>query len=190
MSARNRTTYGIGHNQGPSLLAGSWSGQCWKRARRQVWDNPPIEVIRSRKRRAEELGLSYKQYAGILLDKGVRTEAMVFALTEMPARPSVLAHVSAKLKTLRRCTGLAASAGPPGLIEDVDNRAGGVFADWAAYPITEIPSTKALLQPVLDMLGRQVLQPSATVMVGDGNRAWQIGQSARLARVFPAAAYF
>jgi hypothetical protein len=79
---------GIGHNQGPPLnLSGSWAGYCWVRARREVWDNPPIEVVRRRLRRANELGLSYRQYTGIQLDKGVRTEALVFDLSSL-GRPA------------------------------------------------------------------------------------------------------
>lgn len=79
---------GIGHNQGPPLnLSGSWAGYCWVCARREVWDNPPIEVVRRRLRRANELSLSYRQYTGIQLDKGVRTEALVFDLSSL-GRPA------------------------------------------------------------------------------------------------------
>ena len=119
-------TPAIGHNQGPPLnLSGSWSGYCWSRARREAWDNPPIEVVRRRLRRADELGLTYRQYAAVLLNTGVRSEALVFDLSAIaqtrprsrPLAPSplvpsldeIIERMAAKLRTLRNCKVLAAA---------------------------------------------------------------------------------
>lgn len=166
--------------------------------------HPPIEVIRSRKRRAGELGLTYRQYAAILMDKGTRTEALVLDVTEMPPpsrRPPIdgMAH---KLKTLKNCKVLAATAGRPDVINALSDRTDGLIADWTRYPRPprtprrtewtgfESSRAEALLRPILAMLDRHRVTPSAAIMVGDGNRAETIHHSARLARVFPAAHYF
>ena len=60
---------GVGHNQGPRLYTG-WQLYCWRRAHEAVWKNPPIEVVRLRLRRAKALGMSYREYASIVLDTG------------------------------------------------------------------------------------------------------------------------
>ena len=196
---------GIGHNQGPPLIgAGSWAGYCWRRARREVWDNPPVEVIRRRKRRAEELGLSYAQYAPILLDKGVRTEALVFDLSGLseraPAAP--LERMAAKLRTLRHCTVFAATTEAAHMFDGLNARTGGIIADCARFPRPPAGRRRdpwarpprlaldAFLQPVLGMLARHAVAPAAAVMIGDGVGAERIAESARLARVFGAADYF
>lgn len=219
----------IGHNQGPPLnLSGSWAGYCWSRARREAWDNPPIEVVRRRLRRAEELGLTYRQYAGIMLDRGVRTEALVFDLTQLetapgrrqsPQSPEMLERAAAKLRTLRNCKIFAAAEAAGSVLEELNRRAGGVIADCAVYPgagagagagagpgagagsvpaagrvrgqaFGPLPGLETVLQPVLDMLARHLVAPSAAVMIGDGRHARRIAQTARLARVFPGAVYF
>jgi len=200
MTSAPSETIGIGHNQGPALHAGSWTGYCWNKARREVWGNPPVEVIRMRKRRADELGLSYRQYASILLDRGVRTEALVFDLTALPANAPTapLDGMAAKLRTLRNCKIFAAIDGTDALVRDLNARAGNIIADWTSYPPQRTAPRTAqrggravtLLQPVLDMLARHLVAPSAAVMIADGMRAGRIAQTARLARVFPALAYF
>jgi hypothetical protein len=209
---------GIGHNQGPPLnLSGSWTGYCWVRARREVWDNPPIEVVRRRLRRANELGLSYRQYTGILLDKGVRTEALVFDLSSLgrpapqpmtfsapraafaptpaPSVDEVIERMAGKIKALRHCKILAAAEEAGALLDELNRRAGNVIADCAYYPNHVrtpgmIPAIETVLQPVLDLLARHVVAPPAAVMIGDGWRARRIAETARLALVFPHAAYF
>jgi hypothetical protein len=160
---------GIGHNQGPPLnLSGSWVGYCWVRARREVWDNPPIEVVRRRLRRAGELGLSYRQYTGIQLDKGVRTEALVFDLSSLgrpaprpmtlsaphlyapraafaptpaPSIDEVIERMAGKIKALRNCKILAAAEEAGALLDELNRRAGNVIGDCAYYPNRDFETT-------------------------------------------------
>lgn len=62
---------GIGHNSGQVLDAGqSWRKHAWTKARKDLMPTLPIEVIRLRVRRAAELGLPYKTYAGIRASTG------------------------------------------------------------------------------------------------------------------------
>ena len=69
---------GIGHNGGPPVTewaledkpANDWSYYCWRRAHARAWKTPPREIALRRLRRAEELGMTYREYMAIFLDTG------------------------------------------------------------------------------------------------------------------------
>ena len=62
---------GVGHNSGQIIEAGhSWRKHVWTKARAQLLPKLPIEAIRLRVKRAQELGLPYKTYAGIRASTG------------------------------------------------------------------------------------------------------------------------
>lgn len=62
---------GIGHNSGRVSEAGkSWRKYVWTNARKDLMPTLPIEVVRLRVRRAKELGLPYRTYAGIRASTG------------------------------------------------------------------------------------------------------------------------
>lgn len=62
---------GIGHNSGRSNAPGqSWRKHVWTQARKDLMPTLPIEVVRIRVRRAAQLGLPYKTYAGIRASSG------------------------------------------------------------------------------------------------------------------------
>lgn len=64
----------IGHNGGPPLDedpgAESWRLFCWKRAKKRVWRTPPPEIALRRLARAEELGMTYREYTLEILERG------------------------------------------------------------------------------------------------------------------------
>jgi len=65
----------IGHNGGPPLEeevdpAASWRGYCWRRAHKRAWKTPPREIALRRLARAEELGMSYHEYALEIMERG------------------------------------------------------------------------------------------------------------------------
>ena len=62
----------VGHNGGPPLEdeGSAWRGWVWKRAHRKAWKTPPREVALRRLARAEELGLTYKEYTLEILERG------------------------------------------------------------------------------------------------------------------------
>jgi hypothetical protein len=63
--------FGIGHNQGPPLdPERSWRLYCWKKAHARAWKVPPREIALARLRRAQALGMSYRDYTAHLLDTG------------------------------------------------------------------------------------------------------------------------
>ena len=64
-------TAGIGHNSGRVIEPGhSWRKHVWTRARRDLMPTLPVEVVRLRVKRAAQLGLPYKTYAGIRASSG------------------------------------------------------------------------------------------------------------------------
>ncbi len=76
MSPGNSNLYfvspGIGHNRGPRLDPGAdWRRFCWKKAHAQAWKAPSREIVLARLARARELGMTYREYTAILLDRGV-----------------------------------------------------------------------------------------------------------------------
>lgn len=71
----------IGHNGGPALTAQGrgWATHCWGQARRALLPHLPVEVVRLRVRRAAELGLDYKTYAGVRATTGRDLVAFLFS---------------------------------------------------------------------------------------------------------------
>ena len=63
---------GLGHNRGPPLDPGAgWRAYCWRKAHAQAWKTPPREIALARLARAEAIGMTYRQYTAVLLDRGV-----------------------------------------------------------------------------------------------------------------------
>ena len=69
----------IGHNGGPPLVEeemlidqpdGGWKLHRWRGAHRKAWKTPPREIALRRLERAEELGMSYKDYTLEILERG------------------------------------------------------------------------------------------------------------------------
>ncbi len=66
----------IGHNGGPPLEpeedlgARSFRSWCWRRAHRRAWKTPPREIALARLARAEALGMTYKEYALEIMERG------------------------------------------------------------------------------------------------------------------------
>jgi hypothetical protein len=63
---------GVGHNRGPPLDPGAdWRRFCWKKAHARAWKTPPREIALARLARAQSLGMTYREYTAVLLDRGV-----------------------------------------------------------------------------------------------------------------------
>ena len=68
----------IGHNGGPQAGTG-WQLHCWKRARAALLPALPLEVLRLRVRRAQDLGLDYRTYASVRAATGHDVVAFLFS---------------------------------------------------------------------------------------------------------------
>ena len=74
------------------MMGLAWRSHCWRAARAQLLPILPIEVVRLRVRRAAELGLPYKTYAGIRASTGHDLVAFLFssnALHILPRQPDL-----------------------------------------------------------------------------------------------------
>ncbi len=186
----------IGHNLGPPLDAGfAWRVHCWRRAKREIAPRPPIEVVRRRVRRAQQLGLDYPQYASILLGSGRDVRAFLITAEAIGMRVMREIRLDAararKLEALVDCDRLLLA--PAG--EDAAACAAALAAVGgrvaAAGPGPTPPAIlrdgAAALRFVLDPLK---LPGDAVVMIGATaeERAW--ADAARLAKFLPAESYF
>ena len=67
----------FGHNGGPPLEpdppedpGGTWRLFCWRKAHKAAWKTPPREIALRRLARAEELGMTYRDYTLEILERG------------------------------------------------------------------------------------------------------------------------
>ncbi|WP_428663782.1 hypothetical protein [Reyranella sp.] len=71
---------GIGHNNGPTFDM-SWGAWVWRRAAAKAWKTPSPEVAKMRIRRAERLGITYKELTATLMNTGANLGAAVMPLS-------------------------------------------------------------------------------------------------------------
>jgi len=170
---------GIGHNGGPPLEV-TWSAWLWRRAHAAAWKTPPREVAMLRIRRAERLGLSYRDYTAVLMDRGVHMEAIVFAPGCFdPARPAV--EVREKLAALGDCRVLVCLAKPGPIDLAVRERA------EAVAPVVE---PKALPAAIADFMRQIKRSPALGFMVGSEIWHERAAEEAGLSLFKPARDYF
>lgn len=105
---------GIGHNGGPEMTGISWRTHCWKSARESLLPTLPIEVVRLRVRRSQELGLDYKTYAGIRATTGRDLVAFLFSSNALGLHRgrSVSAQVEDRLAEIRQAGKIGLSVAP------------------------------------------------------------------------------
>ena len=67
----------LGHNGGPPLeddpeevAATAWRRYTWRKAHKKAWKTPPREIALRRLARAEELGMTYKDYTLEIMERG------------------------------------------------------------------------------------------------------------------------
>lgn len=71
---------GIGHNNGPTFDM-SWEAWVWRRAAAKAWKTPKPEVAMMRLKRAERLGITYRELTSVIMDSGVHLSAAVMPLS-------------------------------------------------------------------------------------------------------------
>lgn len=178
---------GIGHNGGPELTGVAWRRHCWQAARTRLMPVLPIEVVRLRVRRAAELGLDYKTYAGVRASTGHDVIAFLFSDNAWRLAPGarIPAPEAARLADLTGRVvrlGLAADPGAlltanPALLE----AAGAAPRPWARFG--------AVSADLRAMLGR--LPGDQVVLIGSDapwERDWLA--AGKLAAMVPAERFF
>lgn len=179
---------GMGHNGGPSLDAGaSWRRQCWSRARSALLPTLPVEVVRLRVRRAKELGLDYRTYAGVRAATGHDVVAFLFSSNAL--RVSVLQPAMPRARAVKladvQCGRLALAAAPltPGMVEAANPVLDGVWP--APYALAGFGEMRDRLRVALGKV------PSdQVILVGDQALERDWCAAGRLAGYLPAERYF
>lgn len=179
----------IGHNGGPTMEGGtSWRAHCWRAARERLLPVLPIEVVRLRVKRAAELGLDYKTYAGVRATTGRDLVAFLFssnALGLIAPGPGLTSERAERLARIIGC-GRITLANPP-LSPD--------YVAALAPMMDAVHAAPALLAPdreVRARLGAALagLPPDAVLLVAANEleRGWCA--SARLAGCLSAERFF
>lgn len=177
----------IGHNNGPTLEAGAaWRNHCWGAARKELLPHLPIEVLRGRLKRAGELGLDYRTYAGIRATTGRDIVAVLFSSNALELRkgqshiPAEKAHKLAQVVAERN--GLATAPLQP----DEMLRSAALSAAFAAPAAYAAFSTQR--QALRAALGR--LASDQAILVGAYGVEAEWCAAARLAGYVPAETFF
>jgi hypothetical protein len=71
---------GIGHNNGPTFDM-SWGAWVWRRAAAKAWKTPSPEIAKMRIKRAERLGITYKELTAALMNTGANLGVAVMPLS-------------------------------------------------------------------------------------------------------------
>jgi hypothetical protein len=173
---------GIGHNQGP-LLDLSWNAWVWRRAHAQAWKPPGREIAMLRLRRAERLGLSYRDVTTVILNRGVYLEAPIVIADE-----TLLASADAvlgKLRSLCDCTLMMCSA-------DMDASLSGAFRQMGGLlePLPDHAGADELVDTIKQLVRRSALAPSTIFAVGMTALHQKAAEQAGLGLFVDARVYF
>jgi hypothetical protein len=187
---------GIGHNAPPPDGTG-WNAYCWRRARRELMGpRLPVEIIRLRVARARQLGLSYPQYASILMGSGRDIVGFLFTVGGLQLRLSRRLAMPEPVRERLAAIGGAelAAFAPSG--EDPDafrlelrHVSGAPIAAAAPEPEPPVswPAARAAIRAALDPLG---LPGDAVVMVGTAETEAHMAAAGRLAKFLETRDYF
>jgi hypothetical protein len=177
----------IGHNGGPTMEPGqSWRRHCWSSARAALLPSLPVEVLRGRLRRAAELGLDYRTYAGLRAATGHDIIAVLFSSNALQATPVTPPDRQAKLAAITGATRTGLAIAPltgPALLRGAR---GALDAAHPAPPLlARWRDARAHLRTILDRI------PSdRAVLVAEHPLESDWAAAARMAGTIPAARYF
>ena len=160
---------GAGHNGGPTMEPGqSWRRYSWTRARADLLPKLPLEVARRRVKRAAELGIDYKSYAGIRAATGRDIIALLFSDNALRLQKdgTLRPDVAEKLDRLRGAEGLGLVHLPmtPAQMRDCHpllNRTGpapGLWQTWAQTRAQVLDVTRPLPSDGIVVIGETALE--------------------------------
>ncbi|MGV8985387.1 MAG: hypothetical protein ACOH2H_03770 [Cypionkella sp.] len=179
----------IGHNGGPSVVSGtSWRLHCWRHARAALLPTLPIEVLRTRVKRAKDLGLEYKTYASVRAATGHDVVAFLFssnALRLAAAKPALPQDRAAKLAAVTQCQRIALTQGLTPALALASNAGLLDAAHPAPHPFASFAQSHATLRAALPHIpGDRV------VLIGDTGLEREWCAAGRLAGYVAADLYF
>ena len=178
---------GIGHNSGRVLEPGrAWRKHVWTKARSQLLPKLPIEVVRLRVKRAKQLGLPYKTYAGIRASSGHDLIGFLFssnALQVWKAGQAVPQDRLTKLESLVATRKVAIVHGP------LDTQAFVPPMDAAHKAPAPLQSWAATRDDLIQVIQRE--GPSDRfLLIGDTSEERLWAEAAKTAGFLPADHFF
>ncbi len=185
---------GPGHNNGPTMEAGfAFRKYSWSKARRDLLPTLPIEILRNRVRRAQELGLPYKTYASVRASTGRDVVGFLFSNNALRVLSNVDQLPVSRAKALRdlKGAGLAALAHAPLTPETLCRIAGQAEVDIFTG---EAPNLSAKWSQIRDLarapLREAGLPFDGVLVIGDHTLERDWSEAAKLAGYLPADRYF
>jgi len=169
---------GTGHNGGPALDL-SWEAWLWRRAHAQAWKPPRREIALHRLKRAERLGLDYKAYAGVLINRGTHLGAAIFLLDGLSA--IALSHAATRIASISDCAIFASVPDPAGTEAGLAAR-----ADVLVAASDERTTSRAIDRFIL----AHHLTPGGTFLVGSTQAHLRTAEDCGLALFLWARDYF
>jgi hypothetical protein len=161
----------------------AWRTHCWRAARERLLPTLPIEVLRTRVRRAQELGLEYKTYASVRASTGHDVVAFLFSSNALRARPALPEDRVAKLQALVDCGRIALATAPLAPHDLLQTRmfdSAHPAPDWLA----SFSDTRRMIRAALTAPGDRV------VLIGDHGLEQDWCAAGGLAGYVPAERYF
>jgi hypothetical protein len=168
----------LGHNRGPALDV-SWEAWLWRKAHAEAWKPPRRDIALHRLKRAERLGLDYKAYAGVLMNRGAHLGAAIFLLDDLGT--DELRRASERIVAIADCRVLVGVADPRDSDAALTTRADMVVAASEA---------RALGRAIDRFLLAHQLTPGGTFMVGTSSAHLRAAEDAGLALFLWARDYF
>lgn len=168
----------IGHNGGPALDV-SWEAWLWRKAHAAAWKPPRRDIALHRLKRAERLGLDYRSYAGVLMNRGTHLGAAIFLLDGLSGEQA--REASARIVALTDCSVLVGTADENDVDPALASRADAVAS--TADP-------RALLRAIDRFLLAHRLTPGGTFLVGTNSAHLRAAEDTGLALFLWARDYF
>ena len=179
------TTHGIGHNSGADMAGYAGRLHQWRRARKALLGQAlPVEVVRTRVRRAAALGLDFGTYASFRAASGRDIVALLFSSNAvgMLRRAELDARAAVKLAAVEADRGVLIHAPLP--------VAAPAPLDWAGRAPSFTESWSAMRDLLAGELRARRLAPAGVLMVGATAVEREWCAAARAAGWLPAERYF
>jgi len=168
----------IGHNGGPELDL-SWEAWLWRRAHAQAWKPLRRDIALHRLKRAERLGLDYRSYAGVLMNRGTHLGAAIFLLDGLTDEE--IKAASERIAGISDCRVLIGV----NCRDSVDR-----LLSERADTIVESDNGRALIHAIDRFLLTHRLTPGGTFLVGSSSAHLRAAEDAGLALFLWARDYF
>jgi hypothetical protein len=169
-----------------------WRKHSWAKARADLLQTLPIEVLRTRVRRAKALGLPYKTYASVRAASGHDVVGFLFSNNALRTIRNVENLPADRLEKLSHCAAIFAALvhrplDPEALAQRLHDQGVNAFTDRAPHFADRWSD---IASAVAAPLRRAGLPRDGVLVVGDTNFEQEWSQAGRLAGFISADQFF